>query len=310
MRDVALCLGRPGSPWRALLPALRAEALSRDVRLIERSSAASPHLHGPAGEVRLGGVPPEKGLWVGLDPAACAGLAAESLASRPTLVVMGDGLIEAVREVRHGAMAVRECDPLVLRAIPRPAGIVVSEEGAEGLLARIPRSGLDCPIDLAVAVAGLPPADACGCEAPWREVAQAALDAALDGAPCDGIAPSGWRTRRTAVEVDSFLRTVLDLIAYGANDKHFDVSEMSDRLGFSRRTVEARLRALGAPPPALLIRRARADLAARMVDRRMTVREIAIRSGFGTEAAFRAAFHERWGVSPGRFPEIGRRLPV
>lgn len=84
--------------------------------------------------------------------------------------------------------------------------------------------------------------------------------------------------------------------------RDWTVAELASEVGMSRSPFAARFRALVGEPPLAYLTRWRMALAAGLLrDRRLTLREMAERTGYESEPAFSRAFKRHFGVSPRAF---------
>lgn len=103
---------------------------------------------------------------------------------------------------------------------------------------------------------------------------------------------------------EQFLAKVRDLIEAHVDNERFDVETMADAMAMSRRTLTRKLKALTGLAPAQMIRKYRLEKAVGMLKTRSaTIREIALRTGFGSSSYFTNAFKSYYGKSPRDYME-------
>jgi|GEM_PF-2394145 len=103
---------------------------------------------------------------------------------------------------------------------------------------------------------------------------------------------------------EQFLAKVRDLIEANIENERFDVEALADGVAMSRRTLTRKLKALTNIAPAQMIRKFRLEKAVVMLtDRSATIREIALRTGFGSSSYFTNAFKNHFGKSPREYME-------
>ena len=103
---------------------------------------------------------------------------------------------------------------------------------------------------------------------------------------------------------EQFLAKVRDLIEANIENERFDVESMADAMAMSRRTLTRKLKALTDLAPAQMIRKFRLEKALSMLKTRSaTIREIALRTGFGSSSYFTNAFKSYYGKSPREYME-------
>jgi AraC-like DNA-binding protein len=93
-------------------------------------------------------------------------------------------------------------------------------------------------------------------------------------------------------------------------DRAWTVSDLADRVALSRSAFAERFRALTGEPPIRYLTRVRLTLVAQWLrDTDLTLAEIAVRSGYESEASLSKAFKRHFGIAPGRFRSAPRRPP-
>ena len=103
---------------------------------------------------------------------------------------------------------------------------------------------------------------------------------------------------------EQFLAKVRDLIEANVENDRFDVESMADAMAMSRRTLTRKLKALTGMAPAQMLRKFRLEKAVSMLkSRSATIREIALRTGFGSSSYFTNAFKSHYGKSPREYME-------
>lgn len=103
---------------------------------------------------------------------------------------------------------------------------------------------------------------------------------------------------------EQFLAKVRDLIEAHVENERFDVETMADAMAMSRRTLTRKLKALTGLAPAQMIRKFRLEKALGMLKTKSaTIREIALRTGFGSSSYFTNAFKSHFGKSPREYME-------
>lgn len=84
--------------------------------------------------------------------------------------------------------------------------------------------------------------------------------------------------------------------------RRIGIEDMASALALSPRTLHRRLRAEGGLAPGELLLRLRLEEACRCVEQgALSFKQIAVRTGFGTEYNLRRAFRQRLGVTPGSY---------
>ena len=103
---------------------------------------------------------------------------------------------------------------------------------------------------------------------------------------------------------EQFLARVRDLVESNLDNDQFGVESMADELAMSRRNLTRKLKALTGLAPAQLIRSFRLEKALEMIRQRSaTIREIAMRTGFGSSSYFTNCFKQHFGKSPREYME-------
>lgn len=103
---------------------------------------------------------------------------------------------------------------------------------------------------------------------------------------------------------EQFLAKIRDLIASNIDNERFDVEGLADGVAMSRRTLTRKLKALTDLAPAQMIRKFRLEKAVAMLkERSATIREIALRTGFGSSSYFTNSFKNHFGKSPREYME-------
>lgn len=101
-----------------------------------------------------------------------------------------------------------------------------------------------------------------------------------------------------------FLDTALAEIKQHLGEADFSVNKLSRKLGVSRMQLHRRLRELGQPAAGELLRNMRLEHAAVLIrQRRLTIAEVANRSGFRSPAYFAHCFRRRFGCTPRQFAQ-------
>lgn len=103
-----------------------------------------------------------------------------------------------------------------------------------------------------------------------------------------------------------FLNEVRTAFEAHLNDTSFGVDQLADHVGWSRRQLSRKMRALTGESPAETFRRLRMERAAEMfMARSGSVKEVAHRMGYRSASSFRKAFKEYHGTSPsGYIPDL------
>ncbi len=103
---------------------------------------------------------------------------------------------------------------------------------------------------------------------------------------------------------EQFLAKVRDMIEANVENEQFDVETMADAVAMSRRTLTRKVKALTGMAPGQMIRKFRLEKAVGMLKTRSaTIREIALRTGFGSSSYFTNAFKSHYGKSPRDYME-------
>lgn len=103
---------------------------------------------------------------------------------------------------------------------------------------------------------------------------------------------------------EQFLAKVRDLIEAHIDDDQFGVEAMADDLAMSRRNLTRKLKALTGSAPAQLIRSFRLEKAIEMLRQQSApIREVAMRTGFGSSSYFTNCFKQHYGKSPREYME-------
>lgn len=103
---------------------------------------------------------------------------------------------------------------------------------------------------------------------------------------------------------EQFLARVRDLIEANLDNDQFGVEVMADELAMSRRNLGRKLKALTGTAPTQLIRSFRMEKALELLKgRSATIREIALRTGFGSSSYFTNCFKQHFGKSPREYME-------
>lgn len=113
------------------------------------------------------------------------------------------------------------------------------------------------------------------------------------------------------IQTDSqdFLQTALAEIKLHLGEADFNVDRLSRKLGVSRMQLHRRLRELGQPAAGELLRNMRLEHAAVLLcQRRLTIAEVANRSGFRSPAYFAHCFRDRFGCTPRQFAQQNQSL--
>jgi LacI family transcriptional regulator len=225
-------------------------------------------------------------------------------------------LREAGLESRLHEMEWREVGVDVLRAMPRPVGLMTANDhAAYRLLGRIDRAGLRVPEDIAVLgadnddmlceVADVPLSSV---DPDFRRVGYEAarlLAGLIDGQPSPAsplvVAPAGVVTRAStdlvAVE-DPAVATALRYIHEHACDPMV-IKEMIGQTGISRRTLETRFRARFGRTLHGEIRRVQFQRAQRLLaETDLDIPNLARACGISDSKRFSRMFHQQFGVSP------------
>jgi len=108
------------------------------------------------------------------------------------------------------------------------------------------------------------------------------------------------------IKIDShvFLNTVHTTVKEHLSDTDFNVSRLSRKLGMSRMQLHRRLREMAQPAAGELLRNLRLEHAATLLrQRRLTIAEVAYRSGFRSPAYFAHCFRARYGCTPRQFTQ-------
>lgn len=110
----------------------------------------------------------------------------------------------------------------------------------------------------------------------------------------------------TEIESQKFLQITLSAIKQHLGNADFNVEELSRKIGLSRMQFHRRLRELGQPAAGELLRNVRLEHAQELLrQRRLTIAEVAYRSGFRSPAYFAHCFRSRYGCSPRQFAMSG-----
>lgn len=110
------------------------------------------------------------------------------------------------------------------------------------------------------------------------------------------------------IKTDSrgFLNAVLAEIKQHLGEADFNVDQLSRKLGLSRMQLHRRLRELGQPAAGEFLRNVRLEHAGKLLRQgRLTIAEVAYRSGFRSPAYFAHCFRSRYGCSPRQFAVSG-----
>ncbi len=105
-----------------------------------------------------------------------------------------------------------------------------------------------------------------------------------------------------------FLATALAEIKQHLGEADFSVEKLSRKLGVSRMQLHRRLRELGQPAAGEFLRDVRLQHAAALLQQhRLTIAEVAYRSGFRSPAYFAHCFRRRYGCTPRQFAQTAQR---
>ncbi len=100
----------------------------------------------------------------------------------------------------------------------------------------------------------------------------------------------------------AFLEKVRALIAERLGDENFSVAQLSRELGLSRTQLYRKLQAEYQPSPSALLRTARLRRAKKLLKQsRLSITEVAYRTGFRSAAYFAQCFREDFGMTPSQF---------
>lgn len=103
---------------------------------------------------------------------------------------------------------------------------------------------------------------------------------------------------------EQFLVKIRSLIESNLDNEQFGVELMADEMAMSRRNLTRKVKALTGLPPAKLLRNFRLEKALELMQKRSaTLREIALRTGFGSASYFTNCFKSHYGKSPREYLE-------
>lgn len=103
---------------------------------------------------------------------------------------------------------------------------------------------------------------------------------------------------------EQFLARIRSLIETNIENEQFGVEWLADEMAMSRRNLTRKVKALTGTPPAKLIRTYRLEKALDLMkSRSATMREIALRTGFGSSSYFTNCFKSHYGQSPREYLE-------
>lgn len=98
---------------------------------------------------------------------------------------------------------------------------------------------------------------------------------------------------------DQFLIDLKQLMEKHLGDEYFGVEQMADAMAMSRRTLGRKLSAITGQAPVKFIRAYRLERGLQMLKQKSaTVREVALRTGFGSSSYFTKCFKDHYGYSP------------
>ncbi|MBL1215587.1 MAG: response regulator [Ignavibacteriae bacterium] len=107
----------------------------------------------------------------------------------------------------------------------------------------------------------------------------------------------------TSLDKD-FLKKVLDVINKNISNTEFGVEFFAGEIALSRVTLHKKLVALTGEAPSELIKRARLNKAAKLLENKTgNISEIAFEVGFGNPAYFSECFKKQFGVSPSKYTQ-------
>jgi len=108
----------------------------------------------------------------------------------------------------------------------------------------------------------------------------------------------------TTAESQKFLHAARAVIKRHLGDADFNVTKLSRKLSMNRMQLHRRLRQAGQPAAGELLRNARLEHAATLLrQHRLTISEVAYRSGFRSPAYFAHCFRGRYGCTPRQFAQ-------
>jgi len=103
----------------------------------------------------------------------------------------------------------------------------------------------------------------------------------------------------TKAEPQEFLHATLAEIKQHLSEADFNVDKLSRKLDLSRMQLHRRLRELGQPAAGELLRNVRLEhTTALLRQRRLTISEVAYRTGFRSPAYFAHCFRARYSCTP------------
>lgn len=98
---------------------------------------------------------------------------------------------------------------------------------------------------------------------------------------------------------DEFVAKVRSIIEDNIATPKFGVDDIAEVTGLSRIHLNRKLKAAGLESPSVLLKKARMELAAKLIlEGAIPMQEIALRCGFSSASYFATAFHDFYGVAP------------
>lgn len=106
-------------------------------------------------------------------------------------------------------------------------------------------------------------------------------------------------TAKDDIPGDEFVARVRSIIEDNIATPKFGVDDIAEVTGLSRIHLNRKLKAAGLESPSVLLKKARMELAAKLIlEGAIPMQEIALRCGFSSASYFATAFHDFYGVAP------------
>ncbi|QDU56987.1 AraC family transcriptional regulator [Aeoliella mucimassa] len=206
-----------------------------------------------------------------------------------------------------------------LQKAKKPLGVCTPNSALSRLVAEVAlESGFEVPDEIAVMgvnddplicestvphlSAVVQPAERIGYEAALR------LDAAMSGRPVESMVtffpPVGVAVRQSTDVLAVDDEDVREALKYIRENAHLpiEVSDISEHIAISRRTLETRFRTMVGRTPALELRRVRLELAKKLLaETTDSITSVVFACGFNSRQVFSSLFRKEVGVTPSEY---------